>query len=548
MAFRSMYFAIKCEADANPDLEQWEWLGGESRHSGKVDVILALTSPSEYSRKNPIKGDDKVARKAVKEVLEDRDFSTDELLKLLTNEYWYDLHKENQHTDADTILCSALADFFWRYKEELGINIQRTEGKRTLCKPLQELYSFLVGRAFPIGPPEYRNRKQGILKGSNRSVEAVLEAVRHFLITKANEGSIEIPSTSVLLPQPTHPSPANTVTPGPEKAAASESTPATIFAPSEDLQTTSLTTALQNPHTDTDNQSKALSKNTLLPKHTLKTSLEPELPDKLGASEAFKSAKTQSELQTNLTRASTTCTKESVVTAGTVKDDLKKDTPIQPSLKRKREESSSNVLAKLRRNAKDVELMWRAQNDEMERLELIESDRKNEGQEIQALRARVQQLEEQVKSNQMSRKDVSDAISEKIKAQGEARRARYHNRLLETSERELRQERDDTKKELGGVQRERDVIKTEIDVANRKASSLEKEAEKADRERVEVWKQLKVAINLKNGMKKMLMVAGPNLCFGSTFTSETIDDAAVAVVEGKCAKTAVTDMIRAAMC
>ena len=40
MAFRSMYFAIKCEADANPDLEQWEWLGGESQNSGQVDVIF----------------------------------------------------------------------------------------------------------------------------------------------------------------------------------------------------------------------------------------------------------------------------------------------------------------------------------------------------------------------------------------------------------------------------------------------------------------------------------------------------------------------------
>jgi hypothetical protein len=57
-----------------------------------------------------------------------------------------------------------------------------------------------------------------------------------------------------------------------------------------------------------------------------------------------------------------------------------------------------------------------------------------------------------------------------------------------------------------------------------------------------------VAIDLNNGMKQMLMVAGPNLCFGLTFTSETIDIAALAVVEGKCAKTAVTDMIRAAMC
>ena len=491
-----------------------------------------------------------MARKAVKEVLEDRDFSTDELLKLLTNEYWYDLHKENPYTDADTILCRALADFFWRYKEELGIKIQRTEGKRTLCKPLQELYSFLVGRAFPSGSPEYRNRKQGILKGSNQSVEAILEAVRHFLITKAYEGSIEIPSISVLLPQPTRPSPANTATPGPEKATASDSSPAISFAPPEDLQTASLTTALQNPHTDADNQSTALSRNTLLPKPTLKTPLAPELPDKdkKGAPEAFTTAKTHSELQTTLTRASTTCTQELVVTAGTGKDDLNKDTPIQSSLKRIREESSSNVLKKLRRNAKDVELLWRAQNEEIEKLELIESDRKNEGQETQALRARVQQLEEQVKSNQVSQKDVSDAISERIKAQGEARRARYYNRLLEAREGKLRQERDDAKKELGGVQKERDAAKKDIDDANRKASSLEKEAQTADCERVEVGKQLKVAINLKNGMKKMLMVAGPNLCFGSTFTSETIDAAALVVVEGKCAKTAVTDMIRAAMC
>jgi hypothetical protein len=53
-----------------------------------------------------------VTRKAVIGVLENRDFSTDELLKLLTNEYWYDLRKENPHTGADTICCSALADFF----------------------------------------------------------------------------------------------------------------------------------------------------------------------------------------------------------------------------------------------------------------------------------------------------------------------------------------------------------------------------------------------------------------------------------------------------
>jgi hypothetical protein len=272
-------------------------------------------------------------------------------------------------------------------------------------------------------------------------VEAIFEAVRHFLITKAYKGSIEIPSTSVLLPQPTRPSPTNTAIPGPEKATASDSSPVISFAPPEDLQTASLTTALQNPHTDADNQSIALSRNTLLPEPTLKISLAPELPDKdeKGAPEAFTTSKTHSELQTTLARACNTCTQDLVVTAGTGKDDLKKDTPIQPSLKRKRGESSSNVLRKLRRNAKDIELLWRAQNEEIEKLELIESDRKNEGQEMQVLRARVQQLEGQVKSNQVSREDVSDAISEKIKVQGEARRAKNHNRLLMASEGKLRQ-------------------------------------------------------------------------------------------------------------
>lgn len=433
-------------------------------------------------------------------------------------EYWYNIQIKTGIQDASNVLCTGLVDFFSEYEGEFGIIIAHEDGARTLRRALQELDSF-VSPYYPKGKkPECRKRNSNVLSATEVSVLAVLWGVRAFLIAKASEGVAE-PPASTLSSQASLPPPANTATPISEKSRASEPVSPTTSALSP-------TTAMQTPKTEAATGSTASLENSLLPETAVRPSPATTRTTKTKAAPEARPGPIAALEPEALLGWTTTVGPEETITARTGHGGPNKETPMGRTLKRRRADSSSSVLEKLRRNAREVESLWLAQNEEISKLEAIENDRKNEGQETEALRLKTLQLEEQMRSNQLLQKEVDDAKSGRKKAQGDAQMANEKNSIL--------------REQLARVEEERDD-------AHRKAFCLEKASQKADHERVEAGKELKVAIDLKNGMKDMLMVAGPNLCFGSNFTTETIESAAKAVAEGESAKAVVTEMIRDAM-
>ena len=308
------------------------------------------------------------AREVVQRALENGDEDIRDLLGKLMVEFCGQVRSTIQ--DPDNILCTSLAFFFREYAVEFRIDIAKIGvSKRTLRCALQELDSFLSREHYDGVYPTRSNRTTII--ACDGSVDAILQAVRKFLIKKASEDINRDPAPAASLPQHV-----------------------TIFVPETDA----------DPPSD----------------KTVLTSTEAK------ASPVLNSAQdANSDDGNGLTVENGMTSQEKVE-----KTSIVMETQAEPVLKRKRSKSNmeTSFLQNIIQNVKEMEAFCREQENNIAGLKAIQHQTKKLLQELATSQTKVKDLEEKVRLQQYSLEGLEIARS---KVQ-EARKRGHHLLTIST--------------------------------------------------------------------------------------------------------------------